>query len=353
MKEIEIPEGYEARIVGNKVIILPKESKDERIRKEIIEYLKLHDKGENDYAHTMFSEWFAWLEKQKESVDYANKEYWRGYREGEQVILDKYAELEKQKEHTEELPIRMNGLMQEYVKAGKDEEEQEHRLKCYQLFWDALGDSEFFEQKEQKPIPKFKVGDCIYDKRDSYNRNVIREVGKDYYINAFAQKMDMAYTDTNFEFLERLDDDILPNQPAEWSEEDDKKRKCLIKGLEDRMGFNWTTQAYNREQLIEWLKSLRPQSKDECGKAMINGEPIPTENHSVNISLPEWSEEDERMRKAVLDEIEHQIEIMPDADDMDSDDQDRYNELISMSVWMENLPKCMKPHWKPSKEIEL
>lgn len=60
--------------------------------------------------------------------------------------------LEKQKEQIEELSTRLNGLMQEYVKSGKDEEEQEHRLKCYQLFWDALGDSEFFKQKEQKPV---------------------------------------------------------------------------------------------------------------------------------------------------------------------------------------------------------
>ena len=67
--------------------------------------------------------------------------------------------LEKQKEQTEELSTRMNGVMQEYVKAGEDEEEQEHRLKCYQLFWDALGDSEFFKQKEQPEEPKIAFGD--------------------------------------------------------------------------------------------------------------------------------------------------------------------------------------------------
>ena len=36
-KEIEIPEGYEARIEGNKVILEPKESEDEGIRKFIID----------------------------------------------------------------------------------------------------------------------------------------------------------------------------------------------------------------------------------------------------------------------------------------------------------------------------
>ena len=39
MKEIEIPEGYEAKIEGNKVIIESKESEDERIRKILYSFL--------------------------------------------------------------------------------------------------------------------------------------------------------------------------------------------------------------------------------------------------------------------------------------------------------------------------
>ncbi len=37
--EIEIPEGHEARIEGNKVVFVPKESEDERTRKELIEFV--------------------------------------------------------------------------------------------------------------------------------------------------------------------------------------------------------------------------------------------------------------------------------------------------------------------------
>lgn len=61
-KEIEIPEGYKARIEGNKVIIELKESEEERIRKSIIlliqrgGYMSPEDKTKA----------FAWLEKQKE-----------------------------------------------------------------------------------------------------------------------------------------------------------------------------------------------------------------------------------------------------------------------------------------------
>lgn len=39
-REYEIPEGYEARIDGNKVIIEKKESEDERLRKELIQRLE-------------------------------------------------------------------------------------------------------------------------------------------------------------------------------------------------------------------------------------------------------------------------------------------------------------------------
>ena len=42
-----------------------------------------------------------------------------------------------------------------------------------------------------------------------------------------------------------------------WSEEDDKKRKGLIKGLEDRMGFGWACDPFSREEYIDWLKSLK------------------------------------------------------------------------------------------------
>lgn len=47
----------------------------------------------------------------------------------------------------------------------------------------------------------------------------------------------------------------------EWSEEDEKKREFLIKGLEDRMGFGWASDPFSREELISWLGNLRPSWK--------------------------------------------------------------------------------------------
>jgi hypothetical protein len=79
--------------------ILPelKESEDERIRKEIIEAFKTLGDGKIPVVIN-YADIFTWLEKQSSNVDNANKEYWRGYREGRQEIFDKYAELEKQGE---------------------------------------------------------------------------------------------------------------------------------------------------------------------------------------------------------------------------------------------------------------
>jgi hypothetical protein len=68
------------------------ESEDERIKNEIIDYISTAD----DKELIPYESWIAWLEKQGEQIDIANKEYWRGYREGKQETLDKYAELEKQ-----------------------------------------------------------------------------------------------------------------------------------------------------------------------------------------------------------------------------------------------------------------
>lgn len=170
------------------------------------------------------------------------------------------AYLEKQKEQTEELSTRLNGLMQEYVKSGKDEEEQEHRLKCYQLFWDALGDSEFFEQKEQDKCPEYCVrshciGCPIYEKQKEQKHAEWSEKDKDYY-DAIIAKLevtqdDAMLTDNQMDFLKSLPERLNLQPKREWSEEDKEMVETICK------------EGDLKPSEQRWLKSLRPQPKQE------------------------------------------------------------------------------------------
>lgn len=69
--EHEIPEGYEARIEGDKVIIEKKESEDEKIRKVLLEYFNernsYRDKDET-FNGVPFPSIIAYLERQKEQI---------------------------------------------------------------------------------------------------------------------------------------------------------------------------------------------------------------------------------------------------------------------------------------------
>ena len=67
-KTIEIPEGYEARIEGNKVILEKNESEDEGIRKFIIDCIDELRRANADNAkfNGRCSEAIAYLERQKE-----------------------------------------------------------------------------------------------------------------------------------------------------------------------------------------------------------------------------------------------------------------------------------------------
>ena len=66
-KTIEIPEGYKARIEGNKVILEPKESEDERIRKSLIRGIESVCKEEEVFTGGFTRKQIvSWLERQGE-----------------------------------------------------------------------------------------------------------------------------------------------------------------------------------------------------------------------------------------------------------------------------------------------
>jgi hypothetical protein len=178
-----------------------KESEGEKIRKEIISALKYANyKG-------VYDKHIAWLEKQ-----YADpiKEYWRGYNEGKQNVLDKYAELKK--------------------------------------------------QSEQKP--KFRVGDtikCKYDDRQFTVKSVDLEKGTYAYTKKGCGN-DIDYADEAFELAEQ--------KPAEWSNKDSLMLNCTISALQSEADRkDGYIDKDTLKDLEKWLKSLKdrvqPQPKQE------------------------------------------------------------------------------------------
>ena len=115
------------------------------------------------------------------------------------------------------------------------------------------------------------------------------------------------------EWVERIPTD----KPAEWSEEDDKIRRDTIRILETASPVLQRNGKYQIRfsNNILWLKSLRPQKLD--ASKLENFDPVdvlnrikkewPTAWEKV-IWKQEWSEDDEKIRKTLLDYYEKALD---------------------------------------------
>jgi hypothetical protein len=98
----------------------------------------------------------------------------------------------------------------------------------------------------------------------------------------------------------------------------------------------------NLEVVYKTIKELvdrTPVVEEQKLTATINGEPIPTENLSVNIPLVEWSGEDEKMRNLAIEWAETMsgqcsfVNMNP-------------TDFRKIATWL----KFLRPSWKPSDE---
>ena len=118
-------------------------------------------------------------------------------------------------------------------------------------------------QKEQNPFtPKYRVGEVMRTKQEASEGitdglPVIVSIDDNYYY-CTNEKIPISKQE-EYEFPPMN----MRQKSAEWSDEDERKRNGIIKGLEDRMGFGWASDPFSREEYISWLKSLRPQPKQE------------------------------------------------------------------------------------------
>lgn len=107
-QEINIPEGFEAEIKGNKIILKNIESEDKRIRKEIIAFIKSVAYAKMDDV----KRYVAWVEKQGELVNFLSKGLDNAHKRIDELIQknnELCIKLEKQGEQ-EQLYIRFGEI---------------------------------------------------------------------------------------------------------------------------------------------------------------------------------------------------------------------------------------------------
>ena len=204
----EIPEGYEARIEGNKVIIELGESEDEKTRKEIIKFIQ-------DFCNPCdpdCDKWIAYLEKQKEQKprligeDSVEKMARQMYETGQTIEEQKPAEWSEEDESELTAVIY---CVSRAIKASKDENERNSLLSAKKWLQDKLS----FRVKSLRPQPKVEWSE--EDKE-----------ALDMCLDAIPKRWK---TKSGILLTKWLKDNIHPQPKQEWSEE---KAKSIIDDYE-------------------------------------------------------------------------------------------------------------------------
>ena len=128
---------------------------------------------------------------------------------------------------------------------------------------------------------------------------------------------------------------ILSNALTEESE-DERIRKWLADYFSSIKKTVWVHRDITCEQILEWLEKQKEQKPAERNKATINGEPISTENQSVDIPLAGWSEEDEKM----LSDLRNTLGCLMNTGAI------TFKTKKKFSNWL----KSLRPSWKPSEQ---
>ena len=260
------------------------ESEDERIRKQLIEYLESDRDSQRCQDLSFYEDALAYLEKQKDSdkAMYAIEK------------IDKYIDSHTANAH--------------------DMDDSNPYKKYYCGLDDALGKisgilQDVYSDKEQK---EQKLTEWTLPK--DFEEAVYKVAN---FISPFDSQEELRKVSHRFaEQLLSLAKKEL-DKPAEWSEEDEKNFEAVRKAI---FCCNFGVDGVDGKEigLIEWLKSLRPQPKEE------------------------WTEEDEKKLASAISHIE------------DSQCFDHFHNISKEDIiqWLLSRFKSLspKPHWKPSEE---
>lgn len=263
------------------------ESEDERVRRELIEFIQWsEDRGmtRHDFHQAKRpSEWIAYLEKQKDS----DMEFHEGYTLG---FSDGVKSVEQKEPHY----TKRNALFDKCVE------------NCDPAVMKKVSDEvDEILKTEQKPEPIFKVGDKI--KLKSEPKYPYREIVD---IKNGAYYFDEAVY-------------LLFDNQDKWEKE---QKPVEVDESTKRLNDNWMKQYFDDYK--------------ERNTVTINSEPIPTENHSVDIPLPKWSEEDEKMIERLITRL-NWITYNTRTDGT-SPNITFFDEI----AWL----KSLRPSWRPSEE---
>jgi hypothetical protein len=231
-----------------------KESKDDRIRKAIIEHFAGSHSSMYPYKGFTKKQFLAWLEKQREKEKFIKKELdcIRGYRD---EAIKRLNEIEKQGEQKPTDKKGMNLVEEEMTPFQKKvfciidtaiEEEQGLKQVCDELF--ALASNEIkqksaWSEEDENAIQVLKD---IVKHSDEINENI--------YTMPLKEKL--------YDWLKSLKDRVQPQPKQEWSEEVspyyDDICEILINLLHSETA-NVNKTAIQKD--LDWLKSIRPQKQ--------------------------------------------------------------------------------------------
>jgi len=246
-----------------------RESEDERIRKGLIEALKTSKTvGELKFVlpEPTREECIAYLEKQKEH-----------FRDDTKKVEQKPAQTDDEKEYIRTI----KSIISDFIRDKKPED-----VAYYQRIYDWL-DGRHIEQKPAEKEITLNGFEKVLDSFlfDFVHSPIIDCEPKEYIKNHSAYLLKAAYKELNAQlkqdFFEAQQEGrregyeaaMAEQNPAEWSEEDEINRQIAIGKFEGtEVALEWDIE----QRVIEWLKSLRPVSKESLqphwkpSKAQIN-----------------------------------------------------------------------------------
>lgn len=224
-----------------------KESEDERIRKEMIEFFTFeHWDGEAPFSYESAKERIAWLEKQGEHAKFRDSiqvgDKVTRNRDGVLVNLSQLKRVAKPAENKGEHDMGISEATKQKLEDKLHEALEKETPESFNEFLD-----------EQKPAdkvePKFHEGDMIIHK----------ELGGDYIHNPH-KIIQVDILDKKYRLEGGLvahfgeqDDYELVEQKHAWTEEDENRINRLIAYFEDKESFT----AEDDIVYAKWLKSLK------------------------------------------------------------------------------------------------